>query len=101
MANDAAVSLARKLEEFGGSLDAGEQQALAHVMRLYAEAVEDRMAGVATLSADDDKELEPVRKALADRRFDDAQQPLTTPCITVTTTTTTTQTSRWFCTPRK
>lgn len=98
---EAAQSLAGKLEKFGESLDPAEQEALSLVMRLYSEAVEERIDAVRALSAEDEGDLAPVRDALAKRQFDDAMQPMTTPCWTVTTVTTTVQSSKWVCTPPK
>lgn len=95
MDKESAQSLAEKLEEFGKSLDPPEQEALDTVVRTFADTVEDRIAAVETLTPEDEKELDPVREALAKRGEPEAIFPLT--AITVTTATTALQTSRWLC----
>lgn len=96
----AAHSLAKKLEEFGFALDQKEQEILNTILRLYAEAVEDRLDAVKTLTAEDKKELEPINAALEDRKFDEEGNAMTTPCWTTITITTTVQTADWLCHPR-
>jgi hypothetical protein len=97
----AAHSLAKKLEEFGYTLDQKEQEVLNTILRLYAEAVEDRLTAIKTLTDEDKKELEPVNAALEDRKFDEDGNAMTTPCWTTITITTTVQTAHWLCNPRE